>query len=255
LSRGMILNGSALGYGALRNLLAMKQRIDTRLTVLAAVLFLVLFAGSVLAVNYLRADDYSRSHAAARGDSYSQTKFENLDQNLGTAGRMTLSLFIDRWVGMEGVMAVSSSGRTGWELWRQAWQERFREGVPALYDRYFIDSPYIAPTMDWTRFHFVSLPGIIAFFYYPGSLAFLFASLLIMAWGAAILEIAAYRFCGRNWILCALFGQVIAFRFASFGYVPSQSHLLFGALILNGVIIFAAEFVARKFMVKRSAIP
>ena len=249
LSRGMILNASALGYGIFRHLAAMKRRVNTRLSVLAVVMLLALFIGSVFAVNFLRADDYARAQSYALGKSYS--RLASLGENWAVAANMTLALFVDRWVGVEGVMAVSSSDRIGWGVWREAWQEKFRAGVPALYDRYFIDSPYLAPTMDWTRHHFVSLPGVIAFFFFPGSLLFLFISLLFVAWIAALLEMGAYRFCGRNWVLCALFGEVIAFRLASFGYVPSQSHLFFGALFLNIVIIFVAELVARKVMAIR----
>ena len=51
--------------------------------------------------------------------------------------------------------------------------------------------------------------------------------------GAAGFEILTYHLCDRNWILCSLFAQVVAFRFASFGYVPAQSYLLFGSLLLN----------------------
>jgi hypothetical protein len=68
---------------------------------------------------------------------------------------------------------------------------------------------------------------------------------------AAMLEIATYRFCGRNWILCSLFAQVIAFRYASFGYVPAQSYLLFGSLVLNGFLILAADLLLRRFFAER----
>ena len=33
-------------------------------------------------------------------------------------------------------------------------------------------------------------------------------------------------------------GQVIAYRYAHFGYVPAQSYLLFGSLFLNILIIY-----------------
>jgi len=48
-------------------------------------------------------------------------------------------------------------------------------------------------------------------------------------------------------VLCALFAQVIAFRYASFGYVPAQSYLLFGSLMLNGILIVGAERVLKRF--------
>jgi len=223
LSRGMVLNASALGLGGWRTAGTMRVRLHAGALALAALAFAALFAASVFAVNYLRAESLDSQSSVA------------------VAGSMTKPLFVDRWVGIEGVLAVSSSDKLGWPLWREAWQERFQEGVLTLYDRVFIDSPYAIAGIDRSRHHFVSLPGIVAFLYYPGSAAFLFAALFAAALLAAGLEIASYRWCGRNLVLCAVFGQVIAFRYASFGYVPAQSYLLFGTLVLNGLLLFAAD--------------
>jgi hypothetical protein len=237
LSRGMILNSSALAIGGFRMISAMKRRVDSFILLVAAVAFALLFAVSVLAVNYLRSVETWKSAETA--------------SNVAEAKKMTSPLFIDRWVGIEGVMAVSSSKRLGWELWREAWKEEYREEELSLYDRTLVQTPYIDPNIDESRTHFVSLPGLVAFLYYPGSLGFLFAALLICALLAAMLEIATYRFCGRNWILCSLFAQVIAFRYASFGYVPAQSYLLFGSLVLNGFLILAADLLLRRFFAER----
>jgi hypothetical protein len=237
LSRGMILNSTALAVGGLRLLSAMKCRVPPSRFVLTGTLFVALFAASVFAVNYLRASWLIEAAAMSADASTS----------ISIVPGMTTPLFIDRWVGIEGVMAVSSSDKLGWDLWHEAWQEKFRDGELSLYDRYFIDSPYAHPAIDKTKNHFVSLPGIIAFLYYPGSLPFLFFALLGFGLAAAAFEIAAYRWCGENWILCSLFAQVIAFRYASFGYVPSQSYLLFGTLLLNVLIIFTVDKALSRF--------
>jgi hypothetical protein len=152
---------------------------------------------------------------------------------------MTTPLFIDRWVGIEGVLAVSSSQKTGWDLWRQAWGEIYSDHSTSFYDLNLIESPYL--TADTTKNHYISLPGIVAFLFYPGSFSFLFSGMfLIGAIGAAI-EFIAYKLGGRNLILCSLLGQVVAFRFASFGYAPNQTYLLFSSLFLNLIIIYAAD--------------
>jgi uncharacterized membrane protein len=62
---------------------------------------------------------------------------------------------------------------------------------------------------------------------------------------AAFVEFSVYKLGGMNVILCALLAQVVAFRFASFGYVPAQSYLLFGSLFLNIFIIYFAEHFIR----------
>jgi hypothetical protein len=43
--------------------------------------------------------------------------------------------------------------------------------------------------------------------------------------------------------------QVVAFRFASFGYVPAQSYLLFGTLLLNVLMIAAVDWVLRRYYI------
>ncbi len=47
-----------------------------------------------------------------------------------------------------------------------------------------------------------------------------------------------YKLSGANIILCSLMGQVVAYRYAHFGYVPAQSYLLFGSLFLNVLLIY-----------------
>lgn len=257
LSRGMILNATALGIGGLRTLLAMKVRIDPKVLVIAIIAFSTLFVASVVAVNYLRASSVLHSFAVQASNAAPSAPPVEVDSavTVENARAMTTPLFIDRWVGIEGVMAVSSSPRLGWDLWREAWQERFQEGKLTLYDRYFIDSPYALPGIDNSKHHFVSLPGVVAFFYYPGSLWFLFLGLLALGGVAAILEFFTYRLAGQNWVLCSLLAQVVAFRYASFGYVPSQSYLLFGTLVLNVLLIAGADWTIRQLLERRRAHP
>ena len=42
----------------------------------------------------------------------------------------------------------------------------------------------------------------------------------------------------RDLVFCALIAQVVAFRYASFGYVPMQRCLLFGTILLNVLILY-----------------
>src|SRR5690606_10214878 len=95
--------------------------------------------------------------------------------------------------------------------------------------------------------HFVSLPGYIAFLFYPGSYLFLFCAVLMFSMLAAVIEYLVYRLGGQNLVFCALIAQVIAFRYTSFGYVPMQSYLLFGSILLNVLILYFSDRVLRFF--------
>lgn len=222
LSRGMILNTSALVYGVLVGLKRYQIRSNFRFLMTCFIIFMVLFASSVVAVNYIRAINFSDSeHLTAQ------------------TTQSTKVLFLDRWVGIEGVMAVSSHPDKGWDLWNKAWQEKYSNKQTSFFDKNLIDTPYT--NVDSSKHHFISLPGVIAFCFYPGSFIFLSICMFIIGIFASLLEMLVFRLGGENVILCALLAQVVAFRFSSFGYVPSQSYLLFGTIVLNIVIIYFTD--------------
>ena len=84
----------------------------------------------------------------------------------------------------------------------------------------------------------IHLPGIVAFLLYPGSLTFLFGSMLFLSILFILLEKFVLFSSGNNLILASFISHLIAYRFAHFGYVPSQSYLFFGSLIFSICAIF-----------------
>jgi len=226
LSRGMIINVSALGYGAFRYLKLNSTESQWRFWAVSFSVFMLLFGSSVILVEYLRSMDPDNPRSI----------------DLVAIGRGTKVLFLDRWVGIEGVMAVSSYPKQGWDFWSEAWKETYSNKQMSFYDTHLITSPY--RDMDVTKHHYISLPGIVAFCFYPGSFPFLFLCMLILGGMAAAIEISVFKLGGGNVILCALLAQVVAYRFAHFGYVPSRSYLLFGSLYLTlFMFYFSNEFL------------
>ena len=227
LSRGMILNGGALTIGASDN--SQKRSIRMKLVYKLIIIFIfgTMFLSSVFSVNHLRSylfSIYKLSDVKVDASSFAHT------------ANSSLVLLIDRWVGMEGAMAVSSYPNLGWDLWKRAWQEKYSNIGTSMYDRELIESYYLRA--DKLKHHFVSVPGILAFFYYPGSFPFLFFSMFLLGFFGAVVEYFVYRFSGANIILCALLAQVVASRYAHFGYAPNHSYMLFGTLFMNMLIIY-----------------
>lgn len=220
LSRGMILNAGAVIYGIFLTVRLNKIKSKLSFLVSTIVLTAILFITSIMLVNYIRSSIY----------------LDNGEDRLSEFRSMTTPLFVDRWVGIEGVMAVSSYPNLGWPMFRSALKEKYDENETSFYDNTFITSSYV--NTDKTKHHFISLPGIIAFFFYPGSFIFLFGSMLILSLFASLIEIFTYKFGGTNLVLCSLFAEVIAYRFSSFGYVPTQSYLLFGSMCMNLLFIY-----------------
>jgi len=217
LSRGMVLNISALGYGVFRSLKLNSIASNLRFFAVSFLMFILLFGSSVILVDHLR------------------SKLGISEINLVALGRGTQVLFLDRWVGIEGVMAVSSYPKQGWDLWSEAWKETPSTKL-SFFDANLITSPY--KDMDMTKVNYISLPGILAFCFYPGSFPFLFICMFLLGALAAAIEISVFKLGGGNVILCALLAQVVASRFAHFGYAPSRSYLLLGSLFLNLFIIY-----------------
>lgn len=241
LSRGMVLNGGALLLGADENAKRRSINPGVRYKLIILVVFAVLFVSSVFAVNHLRRDLYFSELPSKPTFSLSFVQ-KSLQSGVSLPGPVLQAiagirtLLVDRWVGIEGVMAVSSYSNLGWDLWNRAWQEKYSHSGTSMYDRIFVQDYH--SNVDLSKHHFINLPGIVAFFYYPGSFWFLFLAMLCLGFLAAGIEISIYHLSGANIIFCSLIAQVIASRYAHFGYVPSQSYLLFGAIYLNVLIFF-----------------
>ena len=215
LSRGMILNSFALAYGVYASLRINSIKLNLRVLATSFLIFSILFVSSVYVVNYIRS---------------------STPTSTGSIDGVNRSLLLDRWVGIEGVMAVSSNHKVGSSLWQDAWKEIYSENGMSFYDKNLIISRY--ENTDFTKKHSVSLPGVLAFFFYPGSFSFLFVCMFLLGLLAALVEISAFKLGGNNLILCSLVAEVVAYRFVSFGYVPAQSYLLFGTIFLNLFIIY-----------------
>ncbi|MDD2051959.1 hypothetical protein NPS46_05255 [Pseudomonas putida] len=252
LSRGMVLNTGSMLYGVIYQLRIGGMKVRAAVAVFVLVVFAALFFGSAVGVTYART--YSYTVNLEKVDAVAQPRAEKIVSSPGegpkdvkvehttpTMAQHVVALFLDRWVGMDGVMAVSSYPGLGWELWTKAWAEAYNENVLSFYDSNIINSAY--NNEQSANFHFVSLSGIVAFFFYPGSYCFLFFAMFSLGVGAALVEIFVYKFGGRNVVLCSLFGQIVAYRFMSFGYVPAQSYLLFGSIMLNVLLIYYVDMI------------
>lgn len=232
LSRGMVLNAGALMLGTWLCARAYDIRLRARTVLFSGIAFVAFFVASIFVVDQLRMGFYEEQPIA----SETLEKFEVGANRARGIALDSLILFIDRWVGMEGAMAVSSYPDVGWELWRKAWDEPYSNRGTSLYDREIAQSGY--SRMDLSNRHFVTIPGMLAFFYYPGSFAFLLVAMFGLGILGAAIEIGVYKWGGGNLILCSLLSFVVAYRVMHFGYAPGRSYLLFGALVLNVALIY-----------------
>jgi len=246
LSRGMILNAGALLLGVYISGRAYGVMWRFRVVVMTLAALLVLFATSIFVVGQMRsgfADDKPAADVSLQTFQLGKEKSGEDQSSLALARGIVRNplldwtvLLMDRWVGMEGAMAVSSYPNLGWDLWREVWEEKYSDRGTSLYDRKISKSRYL--DQDLSNLHFVSVPGVLAFFFYPGSYGFLFLAMLALGILGAVIEAMVYRWGGGNLILCSLMSLVVTSRYVHFGYVPGQTYLLSGALVLNVALIY-----------------
>ena len=149
----------------------------------------------------------------------------------GGAIERTSQLLVDRWVGLEGVMAVQSYGQKGSALLLEGITEKREIGKVPLYQE-ICRSHY--RLMDAKTWQFGSLPGASAFLYYSGSVWIVMLGMAVLCFVLLVLERFIYVLT-RNPILCALLGFNLANFVAQLGMTPRQD-LPFYAMMFGGVL-------------------
>ena len=128
-----------------------------------------------------------------------------------------LGLAVDRWMGLEGVMAVQSYPNKGKAFFLDGIKEKREIGKVTLYQE--VSKSYYRGASR--NFQFASLPGAAAFLYYSGSLWVVMLgmgafSLLILLIERVVDMLTA------NPLLCSLIGFGVANTVAQFGLAPRQ---------------------------------
>ena len=232
LSRGMLLNSSSLGLGLMKFSYVNKLKISWKYWLILISIMIIIFILSISFANKLREHSFAKV-------KQNNTLVETISEvNIVKNTRGIAHLFVGRSVGMEGLLAISTYPNLGWEVFNDALNEKYDENKTGFYDHLF-DTYY--KNSKEKNSHIVSMPGFIAFFYYPGSLYFIFISIFIIGIIASLIEILAYKLGKNNQILAALIAQVVAYRLTHFGYVPAQSYLLFGTILINLFLIYGFD--------------
>ena len=253
LSRGMIFNAIALLYGIYK----FSKKIDTpnnfRYYLKSMTLIFLLFYISVSSVNYLRANYFyvgkSVEFVLDKADKQTETQTEIL-KKLPTSKQINseiLFLIINRWVGVDGIMAVTSKKNIlSLEFLFSSFKERPTKDTPTFYELTFGLEENIPTKELYENVKGNTLPGILAFLFYSGSYFVLFIGIFILSIIASSIEFLSFKLSSNNLIFSSLIGQVIAFRFIHFGYLPHQTYLLFGTIILTILFVYILGLYSKK---------
>ena len=191
----------------------------TRL-IFVSVLFLGAFSASVIFVNNYRTGLYSGAAAAQAAQAAAKAPEPGLLNALRRNKhlRQASGLFIDRWIGLEGVMAVSAyPEKSSGLLWKELTGRRTLT-EKSLYER-ICGSDF--QTVDAEKHQFGRSPGPVGLFYYSGRIWLVFIGLFGLGLLVLYFESAVWLLT-KNPLMCSLLGMMAANNAAQLGPAPGQ---------------------------------
>jgi hypothetical protein len=241
LSRAMIFNGFSLLLGLYRIKEILDNKINKVEIIKYFIILLILFLISLISVGKIRENrDFPIGHEVhsyipkIKVSKSSGIISEEINKNINYLNQI-LFLIAGRWVGIEGVMCIYAKKDKGLDLLAESLSEKFNfnnsfyeNNIKGSYYKFSKDPPVYT----------VYTPGLFAYLYYSGSKIFLFVGVLILTLFASYLEFLACKFSKNNLIFSSLIGNVIAYRFAHFGYLPLNSYKIFIAIIITIFLIW-----------------
>lgn len=124
---------------------------------------------------------------------------------------------VDRWIGVEGVMAVSAYPKKGLDLFVQGITERREIGKDTLYIE--ISRPVYFGIVDQSKFQFTEIPGALALFFYTGQYFVVFFGMFVLVLAMLGSEALVFKFTS-NPLLSALWGGATANAVVQMGVAP-----------------------------------
>lgn len=178
------------------------------------------------------------NHFMAKFNSFSKVDRENQVTAI-------LTLPVERWVGIEGVMSVVSYPNKNIKLLIDGLMEHAEIGKFGIYQN-ICQSQYRFVNAE--KFKFSALPGIIGFLFYSNSLLMVLFGMMLIVFLMLSVE-RGVRVFARNPLLCAFYGIMLSNLISQFGGVPREIMIYLGALSV--LLIVIAYVQSRYFFVNK----
>ena len=258
LSRGMIFNAAAIIFGIYKFCKKKKIIFDKKYFFLYIIFTILLFYISVISVNHIRSNFFYIGKSVSKDitdmENYKKTPKDAKDKKILKPKRFNIIdsnneffyLAVNRWVGIDAVLAVTQNrDKLNFSLIKESLKEKFIKNEPTFYEKTFNLEQQV--TIDiYENVKGNTLTGIIAFLFYPGSFLFLISGMIILTFFANFIEYISFKFSEKNIVFSCLVGQIIAFRYIHFGYLPKQSYLLFGSIFLTIFFVYLFTKLLKK---------
>ena len=256
LSRAMIFNGTALIYGFYKLVDSSKIKIKKKKFINFFLILIILFTSSLFLVSKLRqSKDFPVGHEVQKYIPQIETKSDNkivtsLNTTINSTTReinQILFLIAGRWVGIEGIMAVSSSDEKGYELFINSFYDKF-DYSNSYYENKIKKSKHSYENNP--KIYTVYVPGIVAFLLYANSMLFLFFGIFLLCIICSYIEFLSFRLSLNNVIFSTVMGNVLAYRLAHFGYMPQNTYKFFLSVIFTITIAYIFLNLINKIKLK-----
>jgi hypothetical protein len=151
--------------------------------------------------------------------------------------RISQLLLIDRWTGLEGVMATVAYPEKNRALLAEAAAQRRSYGMVDVYTGKISGSGFSEENAK--TYHYASLAGPVAFFYFSGSLGLVFAGMACISILISLIELF-WRWLVRDALLVAMGGlylALIAMQFSG-GVIQSATGLAAVTVVFLAIWLF-----------------
>ncbi len=247
LSRAMIFNGVSIIYGFYRLVEMNNIKIKKVIFIKYFMIILVLFMTSLLVVSKIRqSKNFTVGHEVHTyiplidididsSKNVELNKIINVTNDLSKELNQIIFLVAGRWVGIEGVMAVSGNKDLNFNSFLMSFKDEF-DYSNSFYENKIKRSRHIYK--EEPKIYTIYVPGIVAFLFYTKSIIFLFFGIFLLCIFCSIIEFFAYKASKGNIVFSYLIGNVLAYRLAHFGYLPQNSYKLILAILFNIIIVY-----------------
>ena len=159
-------------------------------------------------------------------------------------------ILINRWIGIDSLILVSSSEKKGFDLFFRALKEDKDQVDYTFYEKEFglVDVKTNVDTGK-TIMKGNTLPGIISFLYYTGSPIFLLISIMLIFFLFNFLESFVKKVTDNNLVFMCFISNMIATRLFHFGYAPKDTYLFLFSIFFS--ILFLILLMRFKFRLFR----
>jgi hypothetical protein len=146
----------------------------------------------------------------------------------------------NRIFGIDSLMAIVAYDDKGFKLLKDSLEEKFTPGQVSFFDKIRTKN-----TIEKVNPNNLTMPGIIGFLYYSGSLTFVFISIMIIIFVFNLIEFINIKI-NNNIFLTCLISQLLAYRLWHFGYTPLNSYKYFISIFFSMFIVYCLQ----KYLVK-----